>query len=68
MDYTVLESGLISVPFTRTNGQYTLQDALVLPRSEFESLSEAEILTMQDERFAAWVAFLIEASNAPPRE
>lgn len=68
MDYSVLENGMISIPFTRTNGQYTLQDAIVMSATEFESLSEADILAMQDLRFSNWVSFLITASNAPPQE
>jgi hypothetical protein len=68
MDYSVLENGMISIPFTRTDGQYTLQDAIILTTTEFESLSEADILAMQDLRFSNWVSFLITASNAPPQE
>jgi hypothetical protein len=68
MDYSVLENGMISIPFTRTDGQYTLQDALVMVATEFESLSEPDIIAMQDDRFAKWVSYVITASNAPPQE
>jgi hypothetical protein len=59
----ILEDGQISVPFTRTNGQYTFTDALVMPPQAHEALTETEIIAMQDARFAAWLDFITVASS-----
>jgi hypothetical protein len=61
----ILEDGQISVPFTRTNGQYTFTDALVMAPNAYDALTPDEITAMQDARFVAWLDFITEASNSP---
>ena len=59
----VLDNGNVSVPFSRTNGVHTFTDALVMPPNVYDALTPDEIKTMQDARFAAWLNFVIAASN-----
>lgn len=56
---------MISIPYSRSNGIYTFTDALILEDDVFASMAPEEITAMQDARFAAWVAQVEAASNAP---
>jgi hypothetical protein len=54
---------MIKIDFTKTDGTYTLQDAIHLP--EDHQLTEAEIEAIKQERFDNWVA-IITAPEEPP--
>lgn len=47
---------MIKIDFTKTDGVYTLQDALHLP--DDHTLTDADIEAMQQERFDRWVAVI----------
>ena len=64
----VLDNGNVSVFFSRTNGVHTFTDALVMPPDVYDALTPEEMTAMQDARFAAWLNFVIAASNAPVEE
>lgn len=49
---------LINIPFTKTDGIYTLNDALNLTQAEIDALSDAGLEAMKQERFDNWVAFI----------
>lgn len=51
---------MIKIDFSKTNGVYTLSDALWLPDNH--NLTEADINMLQQERFNAWLAII----TAPP--
>lgn len=53
---------MISIPFEKTDGTYTLRDAIVL--KENHTLTEAEIEAIKQQRFDNWIAIL----TAPPVE
>ena len=52
----------ISIPFTKTDGTYTLQDALHLTQDEIDTLGEGGIEAMKQERFDNWLI----AVTTPP--
>lgn len=60
----VLEDGRVSISFQRTNGVFTFTDSLVMSPQAYEALTEAEIIAMQDARFAAWLNHITEASGS----
>lgn len=47
---------MISISFEKTNGTYTLTDAIVLP--EDHELSAEEIEQIKQQRFEDWVAVI----------
>lgn len=53
-----MPEALINIPFTKTDGVYTLHDALNLTQSEIDALGEAGLEAMKQQRFADWVAFI----------
>jgi hypothetical protein len=53
---------MIKIDFTKSNGIYTLNDALYLV--DDHTLSDCEIEAMKQERFDNWVAII----TAPPVE
>lgn len=53
---------MINIDFEKTDGTYTLRDALWLP--DDHNLSNDEIEAMKQERFDNWVAII----TAPPVE
>jgi hypothetical protein len=59
---------MISIPYSRTNGVYTFTDTIILSEDAYAAMTPEEITAMQDARFAAWVAHVEEASNAPVEE
>ena len=48
---------MVRIDFTKTDGIYTLQDALYLP--DDNQLSDSEIEALKQERFDNWVAVLL---------
>lgn len=52
----------MKIDFTKTDGTYTLSDALVLP--DDVTYSDEEIETMKQQRFDNWIAVI----TAPPVE
>jgi len=59
---------MISIPYTRTNGVHKFMDTIILSEDDYAAITPEEITAMQDDRFAAWVAHVEQASNAPPEE
>ena len=49
---------LINIPFTKTDGVHTLQDALNLTQDEIDALGDAGLEAMKQQRFDNWVAFI----------
>ena len=49
---------IINIPFTKTDGVHTLQDALNLTQDEIDALGDAGIEAMKQQRFDNWVAFI----------
>lgn len=56
---------MVKIDFTKTDGTYTLQDALYLP--DDHTLTETDIEAMQQERFDNWLA-VITAPEVPVEE
>lgn len=48
---------MISIPFEKTNGTYTLTDSIVLP--EDHDLNDEQIEQIKQQRFDNWVAVII---------
>ena len=59
---------MISIPYSRTNGVYTFTDTVILSEDAYAAMTPEEITSMQDARFAAWVAYVEEASNTVTSE
>lgn len=53
---------MIKIDFTKTDGTYTLQDAIYLP--DDHALTDADIEVMKQTRFDNWVA-IITAPDVP---
>ena len=53
---------MIKIDFTKTDGVYTLQDALYLP--DDHTLTETDIEAMKQQRFDNWLA-VITAPEVP---
>lgn len=49
---------LINIPFTKTDGINTLQDALNLTQEEINDLGDAGLEAMKQQRFNNWVAYI----------
>ena len=58
-------SEIINIPFSKTNGVYTLQDALNLTQEQIDELGEAGLEAMKQERFDNWYAIVTAPSPAP---
>lgn len=55
---------IIHIPFEKSNGKYTLQDALNLTQAEIDALGDDGIAAMKQQRFDNWLAVV----EAPPPE
>lgn len=64
MDGNLLPDGNVSIPFEKTNGVYTLKDALVLSPDAAASLTQEEFDSVTQRRFDNWIAQL-EAEPFP---
>lgn len=51
-------SEIINIPFSKTNGVYTLQDALNLTQEQIDELGEAGLEAMKQQRFDNWYAII----------
>lgn len=49
---------IINIPFTKTDGVYTLQDALNLTQTEIDTLGEIGLEAMKQQRFDNWIAVI----------
>ena len=63
MNYNVLENGWYQLPFTKTDGEYTLTDAIVVPPEEYAAMTEESFSAMTQKRFDDWVAFMKAAAE-----
>jgi hypothetical protein len=61
----VLEDGRISVSYSRYINGFMFASAIVISPEEYEAMSESDMVALQDARFAAWVAYVDEASSTP---
>ena len=57
---------MVKIDFEKTDGVYTLQDALHLP--DDHAFSESDIEAMKQERFDNWVAILTTPTQEPIAE
>lgn len=48
----------ISLPFSATDGTYTLNDAIVGNEDYINSLTSEQLLSLQQERFTNWLAII----------
>lgn len=55
-------SGIINIPFTKTNGTYTLQDALNLTQAQIDELGDAGLEALKQQRFDNWLAIVTAPS------
>lgn len=53
-----MSTELINIPFTKTDGINTLQDALNLTQKEINDLGDAGLEDMKQQRFNNWVAHI----------
>jgi len=54
--YTPKQLAFISIPFTKTDGTYTLTDSLVLPSNH--TFADVEIEQIEQDRFDKYVIFM----------
>lgn len=53
---------IINIPFTKTDGVYTLQDALNLTQAQIDALGDDGIEAMKQQRFDNWLAVITAPS------
>ena len=66
MEYDVLENGLYKISFTKSDGVYSLTDAIVLSAEDYAVLTQDQFAAMVQDQFTRWKELLIEAANRPP--
>ena len=54
--------GYVTIKFERTDGTYTLVDAIVVTDAEYAKLTPADIEAMEQKRFDDWLA-IVTAHN-----
>ena len=55
---TVNEDGTMSLPFSITNGIYTLKDAIVGTADYINNLNADQIIEIQQQRFTNWLSII----------
>jgi hypothetical protein len=63
-----MTASIINIPFIKTDGVYTLSDALNLTQAEIDALGEDGLEAMKQERFENWVAFITAPVPEQPEE
>ena len=53
---------MVTIPFEKTDGTYTLRDAIVLP--DDSNLTDAEIEAIKEERWNNWITIITTPSEA----
>lgn len=56
---------MITLSYTRSNARFTFSDALILDEKVYASMSQEDVIAVQDARFAAWLSQVEIASDAP---
>jgi len=63
---TILKStsldGYVTIEFEKTDGTYTLVDAIVVTDAEYAKLTPADIEAMEQQRWDNWIA-IVTADN-----
>ena len=59
-----LPDGRVAIRFTKTDGIYTLSDAIVGDKADIAALSEADIANIQQNRWEKWYAVV----TSPPED
>ena len=59
-----LLDGRVAIRFTKTDGVYTLSDAIVGSEAEISALTDAEIAEIQQNRWDKWYAVV----TSPPED
>lgn len=54
---------MITIPYSRSNGQFTLTDSLILDEETYAAMTQDEITAMQDARFEKWLAIITAPSS-----
>ena len=58
MTITYYGDDMVSDTFEREYDQIVFRDAIVMPRSEYDALTQEQLDAIKQERFDAWVAFV----------
>jgi hypothetical protein len=58
--------GYVTIKFERTDGTYTLVDAIVVTDAEYAKLTPADIEAMEQKRFDDWYAIVIASQEDEP--
>lgn len=66
--FVVTDETRVSIPFTATDGVYELNDAIVLTKEQFDSITDEELQALKESRFNNYKTSVIEASNKEPVE
>lgn len=48
-----------SIPFTKSDGDYTLNSSITLPKAQLNAMTETDIEDLKQEIFDSWKANLI---------
>jgi hypothetical protein len=65
LEFTILEDGRISIPYTRKRDRQSFSDAIVLDPDDYQAMTEEQIVAMMDQRFDSWYNFIV---YGPPPE
>ena len=51
-----LDNGMVSITFSATDGIYTLTDAIVVLRAQYDAMTPANIQAEEQRRWDEWIA------------
>lgn len=68
MALTELPDGYVSDSFEITENGYTLCDAIVMPKDQYDALTPEEIQAMKQQRFDNWYAIVTAVPDETPAE
>jgi hypothetical protein len=60
--------GYVTINFERTDGTYTLVDAVVLTEAEYNNTTPEQIEAMEQVRWDSWYAIVTAPSEEQPTE
>lgn len=60
--------GYVTIEFEKTDGTYTLVDAIVVTDAEYAALTQADIEAMEQKRFDDWLAIITAPEPEPINE
>jgi hypothetical protein len=62
---TQLPDGRVHIEFERTDGTYTLKDAIVVSQAQYDAMTPADIEAIEQKRWDEWIAIVTYVPPEP---